>query len=290
MHAVVIAGAAVVFLALPPMVFGEPVRQRVAAVEVEKDPYGAWRRSRHFEHVLDQGVRVVDLPGEKNFFAYYVPRAYASGRILVAVHGTGGTPYDALNDEIPLANQFDYLAVGVNAFSRETKDFLSEPDLYRSIQQALRYIAEKYQNNLSAVAYNGFSRGSALSYGVACLDAKTDKVFDLIIAHSGGIPLDLPEDPQRAGSGKLMADLVYGRLGKDPLKGERFFLYSGDKDEEWGIRMSQQVEHARQIIEANGAEVVEYVRDPEGSHGGLRLNRSINEKAVRHFIRLTGGR
>lgn len=68
--------------------------------------------------------------------------------------------------------------MAVSWFSRE-RGFFAAQDLYRNILQALNFIREKTGNDLSSVAYTGFSRGAAVSYEVASLDAKSEKIFDL---------------------------------------------------------------------------------------------------------------
>lgn len=266
---------------------------RTSMTPAEHDPYGLWKKSRDFEKVKKEGAQVVLMPEEHNFFAYYIPPNYRSGRIMVGVHGTGGNPYIELRDEMEWAKQFDYAVIAMNWLSREktgrTPEYLDPKDLYRNILQALNFFREKTGNDLSRVAYIGFSRGSAISYEIAYRDRQSQKVFDLMISHSGGIPQDLRIEARNpsAKPEKFFSDLIDGTLGPEPLKGAAFFLYSGDKDEQWGEVMSQQLEHARDLILRNGGEVLEWVRDPEGGHLGLRKNRSINEKAVRYFIEQT---
>ncbi len=263
---------------------------RTEADLMDHDPYGVWRQSRSFEHVKALGAQVVDMPAERNFFAYWVPPDFRSGRIIVAVHGTGGNPYEELKDEIPMAEKFDYLVVAINWYSPQ-KGFLSAKDLYRNILYSLDYIKEHYQNNLESVAYIGFSRGGAVSYEVAYLDAQTDRLFDIFIAHSGGIPKDFRIEARNplSRADRFFRDLAANKLGPEPLKGTKFFLYSGDLDESWGLKMSEQMGYASELIERNGGRVVEWVRKAGGNHAGFRKDRSINEKAIRHFIDLTSG-
>ncbi len=49
----------------------------------------------------------------------------------------------------------------------------------------------------------------------------------------------------------FMKKLVGGRLGETPMKGTTFFLYSGDQDENWGLKMSQRMANAKRHIEKN---------------------------------------
>ena len=118
---------------------------------------------------------------------------------------------------------------------------------------------------------------------------KGENIFDLFIAHSGGIPLDLHVESKNPNlkPDAFFSKLVKGELRAEVFKGKKFFLYSGDKDESWGPKMSLQVEYAKQQIERNSGQVLEWVRDPNGGHQGLLKNPAIKQKALRYFIDLT---
>lgn len=256
--------------------------------EVRTDHLGRHRRSRCFREVVERGARIFDDRTEGSFLVEWVPSRWDQGRVLVALHGTGGSPYEEVKDEIPLAREFGYAVVAVHWFDEDERRFFDAPKLHRVVERALASFRTRHPTDLSRVALCGFSRGGAVSYEMAWLDRQGEKRFDLVIAHSGGIPLDLVVAP---GEGRredaFFADLMTGRLGEDALAGTRFFLYSGDRDEEWGVEMSRQMEHAERLIESSGGEVVERIRDPEGSHMGYRKDREVAEKAIRHFLRLT---
>ena len=257
--------------------------------QIDHDPFGVWQsKPRDFQQITRRGAKVVYMPEEQTFFTYWIPPHYKSGRIVVSVHGTGGNPYIAMRDEISDAEKFDYLPVAISWFSRE-RGFFQAQDLYRNILEALNFIHSKFGNDLSAVAYIGFSRGSAVSYEVAHLDTVSENIFDLFISHSGGIPMDLRVEARNPDSkpDAFFSQLVNGKLGNEVFKGKKFFLYSGDKDESCGLTMSLQMEHAKQLIESNDGQVLEWVRDPNGGHRGLLQNPATKEKALRYFIDLT---
>ncbi len=253
---------------------------------IDHDPFGIWQTKRKdFEQCASHGVKVIYMPQENTFFTYWIPPNYKSGRVLVSVHGTGGNPYIAMRDELNDAEKYDYLPIAVSWFSKK-RGFFPGKDLYRNILQALNFIQSETGNNLSAVAYTGFSRGSAVSYEVAYLDAKSENVFDLFISHSGGIPLDMRVESRNPDSkpDAFFSQLTNGELGKDAFKGKKFFLYSGDKDEQWGATMSLQMENAKKLIETNSGQVLEWARDPNGGHMGYLKNPALKEKAIRYFI------
>ncbi len=257
--------------------------------EVAQDHLGVWRRPRSpFEGIVDQGAKVVDDRAEGTFFAYWVPPEWTAGRVLVAVHGTGGSPYEEIRDEIPLAREFGYLVVAVHWFDGAARSFFGTKKLHPVIARALDHLHAARGADHERVAVCGFSRGGAVSYELAWLDRMGSKRFDLVIAHSGGISLDNRIAPREGGAvDPFLDDLTSGRLGDDALAGTRFFLYSGDRDENWGTGMSEKMAHAQEVIERTSGEVVERVRDPDGGHLGYRQDRRIAERAIGHFLRLT---
>ena len=270
---------------LSPLAWALPATR---AERVDHDPMGVWKRSRSFEGVRDKGAKIIFLPEENNFFAYWAPENYHSGRVVVAVPGTGGSPYEELKDEIPMAAKFDYLVVAVNWFSPQ-KGFFSAEELYRQILFALNYIRETEGNDLRSVAYIGFSRGSAVSYEVAYLDNQSEHIFDYFIAYSGGIARNLKTEFMNpdAQPDPFLVKLTSGALGNAVFASTKFFLYSGDRDVTEGQSMTDKMAYAAELIEKNGGKVLEWVHSPNLGHQGLRQDRSINEKAIRYFIELT---
>lgn len=260
---------------------------------IHHDPFGIWqlkKSSRDFQQVTERGAKVVFMPEEQTFFTYYVPPDCRSGRVLISIHGTGGNPYIAMRDELDDAEIYDHAVVALSWFSEE-RGFFKAEDLYRNILQALEFVRAETGNDLSKVAYVGFSRGAAVSYEVAYLDAKGENLIDLFISHSGGVPTDLRVEAKNPDSkpDPFFSALTAGTLGEGIYRGEKFFLYSGDKDEQWGPKMSLQMENAKNLIEANGGEVLEWVREPEGGHMGFLNSPALKEKAIRYFIRGTQG-
>ncbi len=264
---------------------------KTEAREIHHDPFGIWQKKpRDFQTAVDRGAKVVYLPEENTFFTYWVPPRHKSGRIVVSVHGTGGNPYIAIRDEFKTAEEFDYLPIAISWFSKE-RGFFEAKDLYRNILQALSFIQEKTGSDLSSVAYIGFSRGSAVSYEVAYLDAHAENIIDLFISHSGGIPRDYKVEGMNpnARPDSFFEMLGEDKLGPDVFKGKKFFLYSGDQDEAWGggNGMSLQMEYAKQLIETHKGQVLEWVRDPNGGHMGLLTHPDIKAKALNYFLSLT---
>ncbi|MBS4097136.1 MAG: hypothetical protein KGZ83_09930 [Sulfuricella sp.] len=259
-----------------------------ALVETSQDYLGVYKTSTNYAQVASQGMKVINLPDEESYAVYWQPSSMQQGRVMVAVHGTDGTPYAELKDEIEFGTKYGYAVLGILWQNQRTKSYYSATQVYRIIHKALQHVKERYGNDLSRVAYVGFSRGSAVSYETTYLDRMGYRYFDLTISHSGGIPTSLAVAPTSSSDPDLFfSNLTYGRLGSNPLAGTKFFLYCGEKDEQWGTEMCKQFDNANSLIQKNGGTVVEFIRDADGTHAGYRANSAYHEKGVSQFISAT---
>ncbi len=256
--------------------------------ESARDALGYSAQARSFAVCRQAGVRVIDFPEEHSFAALWVPPKYASGRVLVLLHGTGGTAYDEIKDELESAKQHGYMLIALQWLNKETQRYLDAPIVWRLVDRALHHAAAQHKADLAKAALCGFSRGGAVSYETAWRDAQEHRHFKLVICHSGGVP---PNAVTAPGEGwrpdTFFSRLNAGTLEPDSYHGLNFFLYSGDRDEQWGMQMSEQMAHAQQVLPLAGAKVAAWVRDPRGDHMGFRKTASIHEQGIGLFLRLT---
>ena len=87
----------------------------------------------------------------------------------------------------------------------------------------------------------------------------------LFVAASGGIGRNMP----------IMQDLFSGRYGPQPLKGEHFYLWGGEKDIQHG---ESEMRQTKSIIEELGGKV-DILRIGEEGHGGFNHNMQYQEEA-----------
>jgi surfactin synthase thioesterase subunit len=177
---------------------------------------------------------------------------------MVRLHGSAGTAYDELKDELPSARKHRCMVVALQWLDRATQCYLDAPVVYDLIERALHYSAAKRHADPDKAALCGFSRGGAVSYEVAWRDACQRHHFRMIICHSGGVPADAVVAPGET----WRPDRFFSRLNREELapsamRGCNFFLYSGDKDGEWGLRMTQQMAWANHVLPLAGATVIE---------------------------------
>jgi len=271
------------FLLLPAFLFiaGGAFAQPLAK---DKDFLGYWKQSKQYHKIANEGIVVVDLPKEERFFVVWAPKVRPVDRVMVLLHGTGGTAYDEVADEISMAKKHGYALIGIQWLDKKTGRYDSAEKINRIVEKALSFY-KKHNGSLKTVALSGFSRGGAISYEVAYLDNQGENNLKLIIAHSGGIPLDNVVAPREDNTpGKFYSDLTTGRLGNSGFKDKDFFLYAGCQDKQWGSTMCEKMEYTKGVIEKNGGSVVGCIIDQQGKHGGYRSNQSYHEQAIQFLL------
>lgn len=251
--------------------------------ETETDFLGLYKQSPNYAPMMEAGARIVNLEDRGTFFLVWVPDGYSQlthKRVMVAVHGSEGTAYAEAQDELVMAREYGYAIVGVQWWLGHDEAYLEPSEVYDIIDIALRYMKFKYGSELNKVAYEGFSRGSSISYEVTFWDRKRHtKYFALTISHSGGMP---PEAPT-----PFFQRLLAGDYGAAPFAHTHFFMYCGLKDEEWGPEQCRYMHNAKEIIERYGAKIERFIEDPEGAHGGYHGTPEYHRAAIRIFIKLT---
>ncbi|MDQ7826133.1 MAG: hypothetical protein RDV48_25245 [Candidatus Eremiobacteraeota bacterium] len=284
------AGLFLVLGALPAME-AHPTGEAIAGgelTEADRDSLGCWKKSRSYGLCSRAGVRIVDFPDKGSFAAFWTPRPFKSGRVMVLLHGTGGTAYEEIKDELSSARSHGYMLISLNWLDPRSGRYLDASSVYGLIHRALHHAASKHGANPDRAALCGFSRGGAVSYEVAWRDAQENRHFRLVICHSGGVPADAVVTPRSSRDvDSFFSRLNRGELPPDSYHGCPFFLYSGDRDEEWGAAMSGQMAHACKVLPRAGARVVEWMRDPEGGHMGYRTSTKIHDEGIGWFLRLT---
>lgn len=258
-----------------------------ALPEVASDYLGYYVASPGYAQLAGKNVKVVNLPEEDSFFAIYQPASVQKNRVMVVIHGTDGTPYEEIKDEVAYADQYGYVVVGVQWLNKGTATYASPASVYRMIGKALDHLKRTTGNDLSRVAYVGFSRGSAISYEVTWRDLQSRRLFDLTISHSGGIPTQLPHAPVADDPGVFYNALSDGTLGGQSMWGSKFFLYCGEKDEQFGTQMCVWVNNAKTLIERGAGSVLRLIDDPLGKHAGYRMNAAYHAAGVQAFIDAT---
>lgn len=258
--------------------------------ETAADTLGAWQRSRWYSAVAAEGVRVVEVPAARRFFAVWLPPGWETAspkRVLVGVPGTDGTAYEVIHDEIELARVRGYAVVGIQAWDAVApgeEHYLDAAGIHGLVDLALRYMEARHGATRGAAALVGFSRSAAESFPVAFLDRHLDRNrLALTIAVSGGYNPAVP--PWTDFWDRLQA----GEWGADAWEGARFWLYCGLRDEQWGPAQCGTMDAARKLVEAHGGQVDRFLQDQVGGHSDFFQKPDIHGEAVDRFLALTGG-
>lgn len=254
-------------------------------VQQDRDNLGYFAQTPSFQVCAAAGAQVIDFTPEQSFAVLYRPTNYRSGRAMILLHGSNGTAYDEIKDELHAAQSHDYFLIALQWHDRKSNRYLTADQIHLLIGRSLHFVRARYGVDPRKVALCGFSRGAAVSFEVAWLDAQDQRNFRLVICHSGGIPREV-RAPLRdeSASPSFFARINQGELGSDSYRGCHFFLYSGDRDEQWGREMSYQMEHATKVVPQAGGVIVKWIRDPRGGHAGYRRRSEYHEEAIRAFI------
>lgn len=236
-----------------------------------------------YSAMIVAGAKVVNVPQLGSWFLVWVPSDYSSQktrRVMIATHGTKGTAYAEAKDELSYAQANHYAILAPQWWMSATDSYLAPSDVYQLIDTGMRYLTWKHGASLGKAAYEGFSRGSSISYEVTYWDkAKATNHIALTISHSGGMPANQLTP--------FFAQVAQGAYGATPFAGTNFYMYCGMKDEQWGTQMCQYMTDARNLIEPRGATIVRFIQDPDGSHGGYKTLSDYHQVAIDRFLALT---
>lgn len=220
------------------------------------------------------GVRAV---GSKAY-AMWFPSTWATAstrRLIVGLHGTDG---NAEEDwwfnwkDVLAARGWAYVGLTYLASSGAYDD---EPAAYTNLKAAVDELRASCDVGTPAMFLVGFSRGSAMTFGIAYLDLKDRKLFAGFGHNSGAWPIGGAMTPTMAGFVARNERSAYG--------GGHFWMYCGDRDPTVAGGMCPMMENARDFVVAYGGTVGELFHDPTGGHGGLNSNASAQASMFGYF-------
>ncbi len=207
--------------------------------------------------------------GENRFFIVWFPEGWersSDPEVVFTIHGNGGCAENNFKWWSEVAEAHDYAVVALQYAEEDVADTNPREDfvfdradaVYPNLVAAYDELRAHCPLGDAPIVLHGFSRGSAMNYNLALMDrgAKGRRLFSAFIADSGGTG--------PAGTG----DTPPGYLKDAPpnaYQGARFWLYCGMKDED-GVRCDD-MEKARQLIQAHGGIVDELYVNPTGAHG-----------------------
>lgn len=225
---------------------------------------GATATQRQTFYAAGGGIRAV---GSKYYGAWF-PSSYDAStrkRVLVALHGTGGSPEgEWVIDWASSMQSRGWGFLGLKYLDDASGSYDDEVAIYAQIKAMVDDVKASCAFGSPQIFLVGFSRGSAQAYPLAYLDLKDRHLFTAIGNNSGAWIIGQPMTPTLQG--------VDARGETTAFSGSRFWMYCGERDMEHGYPICDEMQIARTFVETRGASILGFYRDPTGAHGGLNKN------------------
>jgi hypothetical protein len=220
------------------------------------------------------GIKAV---GSK-YYAAYFPSGFAASsrrRVIVTLHGTGGSPEAEWNDWNGQVQARNWGYLGLKYLDDATGVFDDENTIYANLKAMLDDVRASCDLANASLFLVGFSRGSAESFPVGYLDLVDRRLLKAVGNNSGAWNLGGPPPPT------LQA--IQSRGDRTAMSALRYWMYCGELDFVQGFPMCDGMSQARDFVQTYGATVASLYRDPAGMHGGLVRNSDALAQMFAYF-------
>lgn len=221
-----------------------------------------------FSRLANMGALIEETSDRKSFVVWDAPKQFdpATGVVLVTLHGHQSWASKSAvvwEDEVR-ARGWAHLAVQWwYGRSDDTQGYARPSEIYPWMVEALR----RHGVQPGRVIFQGFSRGSAISYAMTFLDRQNTAPYVAVtISNSGSMTDDYP--PNRA--------FLSGDAGEQPFAHTHWILYCAERDQEQQNACDRMAWGAQQIQRLGGA-VELFIRDPQGPHGGFMRQPNLKQ-------------
>jgi|GEM_PF-1385252 len=225
-----------------------------------------------YSYATTQGAEMRSTTDNRAFSVWWQPSAGTTPKgVIVALHGHGSWATDEFYLWHPYAKSRGYAVLALQWWfggGESTADYYTPAEMYPLVAKLL---SDKGVRPGSAM-FVGYSRGSANSYALAALDhAGTGRrYFGLVLSNAGGATLNYPPNQS----------IMAGDFGPSPYAGLSWAMYCGEKDPDPAINGCPAMNAARDWVTQYGANVVLFIDDPTGDHGGFMTNSANVETAL----------
>lgn len=203
-------------------------------------------------------------------YAVWFPSTWASAnprRVIVGLHGTdGNAEEDWWFNWKSTVGERGYAYIGLTYLDAGTGLYDDEPAAYTNLKAVVADISASCDFGSPAMFVGGFSRGSAMIFGVSYLDLKDRRLFKGFVNNSGATPPGTPPTATVAG--------FIARNETGAYSGGSFWMYCGERDNSHGSPMCDEMQTAKTLVQTYAGSVGDLYRDPTGGHGGLNSNSS----------------
>lgn len=187
-------------------------------------------------------------------------------RVIVGLHGTGGSGEEDwwFNWKDAVSTK-GWAYIGLT-YVNGTGEHDDEPTAYANLKTALDEMRTSCDFGTPSMFLVGFSRGSAMTFGVSYLDLKDRRFFKSFGENSGAWPAGTNPSATVQGIADRSESAAYAN--------GQFWMYCGERDFTHGSGMCDEMVTAQTFVTRYGGSVRELFRDPTGGHGGLASNAS----------------
>ena len=234
-------------------------------------------RATYRDALLAAGGGVKAVNGKS--YAVWFPTNWAASsprRVIFGLHGTDGNAEEDwwFNWKSTISDR-NYAYIGLTYLDSSSGMYDDEPAAYTNIKLVIDEIKASCDFGSPAVDLVGFSRGSAMTFGVSYLDLKDRRIFKAFGENSGAVPPGTPPTPT--------VSAFMARNETTAYAGGRFWMYCGEKDMAHGSPMCDEMTTAKTFVTTYAGTVGDLYRDPTGGHGGLNSNASALAAMYAYF-------
>ena len=232
-----------------------------------------------YSFTTEHNGEIISLDKGNTYGVWWQPENFdpATSTIVVSLHGHGDWAIQDFKVWYPELAQRNYAYFGLQWWlgrSLENEGYYDIPEMYELIVDGLKEKGITGGN----IVFEGFSMGSARSYGVTLLDRMSaNPLFDVSIANSGPWEDNYP----------MYADVIAGKYGAQPFAGTTWMLFCGEKDENEEAKgtythVCDGMDHTQDVLTQYGGTVAYFLKDPNGDHGAFGMNKSNTDAVLDH--------
>ncbi len=227
-----------------------------------------------YRFAMEKGVQILPSSDGKSFFLVWQPKAATSLRPMIyALHGSNSWVFDEFSLWQPSLEKH---GIGIIALqwwfgvNQSSQDYYPPSDIYRLFD----HLAKEVNLQPGTVLLEGFSRGSANSYGVSFYDRTSgNNYFGFNFALSGSAELSYP----------LYADIEAGKYGEKVFAGTHWATFCGERDPKPEQTGCAGMQRTREWLTKHGATVDMVFEEAEMGHGGFNWKPELADRLFTHF-------
>ncbi len=220
---------------------------------------------KRYEFAVEKGAKFINTADGKSFYILWMPEGFdtlETRTIVATIHGHASFATDEFFLWYQECQKRGFAIIALQWYfggDERTSNYYQPNEMYPIFESVLRNENIKPGHCI----LHGFSRGSANTYGITAYDRHTkNNYFGLIISNAGSAEDDYP----------VNIEINKGNFGNMPYAGTHWVLYCGAND--YNIHSDcNAMEKTEKWIMSLGGEVLLFIKDSSGDHGGFHKNK-----------------